>query len=62
MFVKKDLSVKGREKEYSKKIYLWVGLGYRLDHKLLIGPTSIVQLFAGLWSILNRNFEAQNFC
>ena len=28
-----------RENEYSKKINQWVGLGYRLDHELLFGPT-----------------------
>ena len=34
MFVKKKCLYIGRKKEYSKNINKWVGLGYRLDHKL----------------------------
>ena len=40
MYVKKELSVyRQRKGIYLKKL---IGLGYRLDHKLLFGPPSTI--------------------
>ena len=35
----------GREKNITKKINLWVGLGCRLDHKLFFGPPCNFKIF-----------------
>ena len=41
MFAIKELSINIEKKNITKTFNQCVGLGYRLDHKLLFGPPSI---------------------